>query len=121
MQLREPEANEVSPGQLLVGVACGVAAMLTWASWFALTRLSITRELGVADIAALRVGGGSLVLLPLFLRDMGGIPRRAWWGGIVLSACWGAPFVFLVALGIKLTSAAHAAARNPSQIGVSRT
>lgn len=115
-QLRESGA--ASPGQLLAGVAWGVAAMLTWASWFAVTRLSVTRELGVADIAALRIGGGSLVLLPLLLRDAGGIPRRAWWGGVALSACWGAPFVFLVALGIQMTSAAHAAALTPGTMPV---
>ena len=36
-------------------------AVLSFSSWFAITRLSVTRELGVADITALRLSGGALV------------------------------------------------------------
>ena len=70
------------------------------------------------DIAALRLGVGALVLLPVFLRSARDLPRAAWREGIVLSACWGAPFVLLLSLGIQLSSAAHAAALTPSMMPV---
>ena len=108
-----PDAARPSPAGLL----WAAVAVLSFSSWFAITRLSVTRELGVADITALRLSGGALVLLPLLLRGPR-VPRRAWGGAAVLSLCWGAPFVLLVGLGIQLTSAAHAAALTPGTMPV---
>jgi drug/metabolite transporter (DMT)-like permease len=100
-----------------IGVVCGAAALLIWAAWFAVTRQSVTHVLRPPDIVVLRLGVGSLVLLPFFVRD-GRIPGRAWFESALLSLCWGAPFVLLVALGIRLTSAAHAAALTPGTMPV---
>ena len=88
--------------------------MLIWAGWFGVTRISVTGSLSVFDIVALRVGGGTLVLLPIFLPGARAIPRRAWGEAVILSICWGAPFVLLVGFGIQLTSATHAASVTPS-------
>jgi len=100
------------------GFAWALAALAIWSGWFAVTRLSITRELGVYDIAALRLGVGALVLLPAFLHSARGIPLAAWREGLVLSICWGAPFVLLLSWGIQLSSATHAAALTPSMMPV---
>lgn len=107
-----------APRRRWPGFAWALAALTIWSGWFAVTRLSITRELGVYDIAALRLGVGALVLLPAFLRSARDIPRAAWREGVVLSACWGAPFVLLLSWGVQLSSAAHAAALTPSMMPV---
>ena len=113
---------EVAParaaGRRWLGFALAFAALTIWAGWFAVTRFSLTRELGAYDIAALRLGVGALVLLPAFLRTARGIPRAAWREGAILSACWGAPFVLLLSWGTGLSSAAHAAAITPSTMPV---
>ncbi len=115
-------AAEVAParaaGRRWLGFALAFAALCIWAGWFAVTRLSLTRELGTYDITALRLGVGALVLLPAFLRSARGLPRAAWREGVVLSACWGAPFVLLLSWGTGLSSAAHAAAITPSTMPV---
>lgn len=113
-----PGVGHGNPRPRVIGYACAAVALLIWSSWFALTRLSVTRELGAADIVALRIGGGALVLLPSLALQARRLPRRAWREGVVLSFCWGAPFVLLVALGIQLTSAAHAAALTPGTMPV---
>ena len=56
-------------GRRWLGFALAFAALTIWSGWFAVTRLSLTRELGAYDIAALRLGVGALVLLPAFLRS----------------------------------------------------
>ena len=101
-----------------LGAAWAMAALLIWSGWFVVTRLSITRELGIHDVAVLRLGVGALVLLPAFLRSAHTIPGTAWREGVVLSACWGAPFVLLISWGVQLSSAAHAAAVTPSMMPV---
>jgi drug/metabolite transporter (DMT)-like permease len=105
-------------GGSFVGFGCAVAALLIWAGWFAVTRVSVTRVLGPADIVAFRLVGGAMVLLPLFLPQIRAIPRRHWAEGAVMSLLWGAPFALLVALGVQLTSAAHAAAVTPATMPV---
>ena len=113
---------EVAParaaGRRWLGFVLAFAALTIWAGWFAVTRLSLTRELGAYDIAAVRLGVGALVLLPAFLWSARGLPRAAWREGAILSACWGAPFVLLLSWGIGRSSAAHAAAITPSTMPV---
>jgi drug/metabolite transporter (DMT)-like permease len=110
--------RHIGPGGSFLGFACAVLALLIWSGWFAVTRISVTRTLGPADIVAFRLVGGALVLLPLFLPQIRAISRRHWAEGAVLSLLWGAPFALLVALGVQLTSAAHAAALTPSTMPV---
>ena len=84
---------------------------MIFSGWFVVTRLVITADLQVWDIIALRFGGGAVVLLPLLLRQ--GLPFARWWRGLPLSLLWGAPFVLLVAVGLRRTSAADAASLTP--------
>ncbi len=116
VETMHPEVTTL--GHRWLGFALAFAALTIWSGWFAVTRLSLTRELGVYDIAALRLGVGALVLLPAFLHSARGIPRAAWREGAVLSVCWGAPFVLLLSWGVQLSSAAHAAALTPSMMPV---
>lgn len=107
-----------APRRRWPGYALAALAMLIWAGWFVVTRLAVTRELGIYDVTALRIGVGALVLLPAFLRSLPRLPRGAWRDGMVLSVCWGAPFVLLLSWGVRLSSAAHAAAITPTSMPV---
>ena len=100
------------------GGAWAAVALLIWAGWFGVTRAGVRGTLGIADVAALRLGIGALLLLPGFLRGAARIPRRGWAEGVVLSAAWGAPFVLLLGRGVQLTSAAYAAGLVPSTMPV---
>lgn len=92
--------------------------LLIFSGWFVVTRFSVTRELRIWDITALRYGVGAAVLLPTILRR-GSRPSLAAWGeGLVFALLWGTPFVLLVALGLKLTSAAQAATIAPTLMPV---
>ena len=111
-------ASAVAGARRSLGLGLAIVALAIWSAWFVVTRLSVTRELGAYDITALRLGVGALVLLPSFLRTAGGLTPRAWREGVILSACWGAPFVLLLSWGVQLTSAAHAASLTPSLMPV---
>jgi drug/metabolite transporter (DMT)-like permease len=75
-----------------------------------LTRFSVTPELQILDITVLRFGVGALLLPLAVLRRGSRLPAAALREGPVFAVLWGVPFVLLVALGLKLTSAAEAAA-----------
>jgi drug/metabolite transporter (DMT)-like permease len=110
--------RHIGPSGSFLGFACAVLALLIWSGWFAVTRVSVTRMLGPADIVAFRLVGGALVLLPPFLPQIRTVSRRHWAEGALMSLLWGAPFALLVALGVQLTSAAHAAALTPATMPV---
>ena len=100
----------------------GRAAGLVWAAltvsifsgWFVITRFSVTRELRIWDITALRFGIGALLLAPVLVRNRARLQLAAWGMGFVFAVLWGVPFVLLVALGLSLTSAAQAASIAPT-------
>lgn len=106
------------PSGRWLGVASAAVALVIWASWFAVTRRSVTRVLGAYDIAALRLGVGALVLMPAFVQAAPRLSARAWRDGAALSALWGAPFVLLLSLGVQLTSASYAASITPGLMPV---
>jgi drug/metabolite transporter (DMT)-like permease len=100
----------------------GRTAGLFWAAltvcifsgWFVITRFSVTRDLRIWDITALRFGIGALLLAPVLVRNRMRLPRGAWGLGLVFSLLWGVPFVLLVAIGLSLTSAGQAASIAPT-------
>jgi drug/metabolite transporter (DMT)-like permease len=93
-------------------------AVTILSGWFVVTRFSVTRELRIWDIAALRFGIGAILLAPAILRR-GHIPKlTAWAEGLVFALLWGVPFVVFVALGLKLTSATQAATIAPTLMPV---
>lgn len=112
-RVRAPPAPLAAGRGRLAGIAWAGLALVIWASWFPFIRLTVSGALGPLDIATFRVVGGTLVLLPLFLPGARALPRRAWREGIVLALCWGAPFMLLVAYGVRLTSATRGAALVP--------
>ena len=67
---------------------------------------------------ALRFGVGALVLAPTILHSRRRVPAAVWRKGLLLCLLWGAPFVLLVALGLRLTSAAQAASVAPAAMPV---
>lgn len=85
-----------------------------FSGWFVITRFSVTRELRIWDIRALRFGIGAILLTPIVIRRRANLPPAAWREGLVFAVLWGMPFVLLVALGLSLTSAAQAASIAPT-------
>lgn len=81
------------------------------------TRFSVTRELRLWDVTALRFGVGAIILLPVLLRGRR-ISGTEWREGLVYACLWGLPFVLAVALGLQLTSAGRAAAIAPTLMPV---
>jgi drug/metabolite transporter (DMT)-like permease len=109
--------GDKSPGSsLLFGFVWAGIAVAIFGGWFVVTRFSVTRELNIWDITAIRFGIGALILLPVLLGSR--LRLRAWGLGFVFALLWGAPFVLLVALGLRLTSAAEAASTTPTLMPV---
>ena len=91
---------------------------MIFSGWFVVTRFGVTRELRIWDIAALRFGIGAILLAPAVVRRSSRLPVAAWGEGLIFAVLWGVPFVLLVALGLKLTSAAQAASVAPTLMPV---
>lgn len=89
-------------------------AVSIFSGWFVVTRFSVTRELRIWDITALRFGIGAVLLAPVLIRNRARLSPAAWREGLVFALLWGMPFVLLVAFGLGLTSAAHAASITPT-------
>jgi drug/metabolite transporter (DMT)-like permease len=102
----------------VAGLAWAALSVLIFSGWFVVTRFSITRELRVWDVMALRFGIGAILLAPAVLRRDSRLPAAAWGEGLLFMLLWGMPFVLLVALGLRLTSAAQAATVAPTLIPV---
>lgn len=102
----------------VAGFAWAALTVMIFSGWFVVTRFGVTRELRIWDIAALRFGVGALLLAPAVLRRSARLPAAAWGEGLIFSVLWGVPFVLLVALGLKLTSAAQAASVAPTLMPV---
>jgi drug/metabolite transporter (DMT)-like permease len=102
----------------LSGFAWAALSVTVFSGWFVETRFSVTHHLRVWDVMALRFGGGALILLPVLFGRATRLPSRAWLEGLLFAAFWGAPFVFFVALGLELTSAAQASAVTPALMPV---
>jgi drug/metabolite transporter (DMT)-like permease len=100
-------------GRIGRGLAWSAVGLAIFSGWFVVTRLAMAADLRVWDVVALRFGGGTLVLLPVLLGQCRRLPWRAWREGLILASLWGVPFVLAVALGLRLTSAAHASSVTP--------
>jgi drug/metabolite transporter (DMT)-like permease len=98
----------------LAGFFWAALTVLIFSGWFVVTRFSVSRELQIWDITALRFGIGAILLAPMIIQRRSHFSPAAWGEGLVFAVLWGAPFVLLVALGIKLTSAAQAASVAPT-------
>ena len=103
---------------LLRGLCWAALSVMIFAGWFVVTRFSVTRELRLWDVTALRFGIGAVILLPVLLRGKRRLSAREWRDGLVYACLWGMPFVLSVALGLQLTSAGRAAAITPTLMPV---
>ena len=106
------------PRNALFGFCWAGLSVLIFAGWFVVTRFSVTRELRVWDVAALRFGIGALILLPVLLRSAKRLSAKQWIEGLMYSCLWGVPFVLAVGYGLQLTSAGRAAAITPALMPV---
>src|ERR1700704_5983077 len=92
------------------GALYGLAAASIWAGWIVVARFGLRTSLTPWDIAALRFGGGGLLLLPYLLRKGLAIERLGWIGLAAIVFGCGAPMVLLVNAGLLFAPAAHAGA-----------
>jgi drug/metabolite transporter (DMT)-like permease len=101
-----------------MGFVWAALTVAIFSGWFVVTRFSVSRELRIWDITALRFGIGCALLAPTLMRRRSRLPMAAWVDGLVFALLWGAPFVLLVAFGLKLTSAGQAASITPTLMPV---
>jgi drug/metabolite transporter (DMT)-like permease len=109
--------RRLSPS-LVAGLAWAALSVAIFSGWFVVTRFSVTRELAIWDIMVLRFGIGAVLLAPMLFWPGRRLPPKAWLEGLVFALLWGMPFVLLVALGLKLTSAAQAASVAPTTMPI---
>lgn len=102
----------------MTGFAWAALTVMIFSGWFVVTRFGVTRELRIWDIAALRFGIGAVLLAPAVVRRGSRLSAAGWGEGLIFAVLWGVPFVLLVALGLKLTSAAQAASVAPTLMPV---
>ena len=107
------QASARLKGFIFAGLAVAI-----FSGWFVVTRFGVTHELRIWDITALRFGIGALILSPALFYGNRPLPSGAWREGLLFAVLWGAPFVLLVALGLQLTSAGHAASITPTLMPV---
>ena len=107
-----------SSRNVLRGFCWAGLSVTIFAGWFVVTRFSVTRELRLWDVTALRFGIGAVILLPVLLRGKRRLSAKEWREGLVYACLWGLPFVLAVALGLQLTSAGRAAAIAPTLMPV---
>ncbi len=105
-------------GSRVMGFFWALLSVTIFAGWFVVTRFSVTRQLQIWDISILRFGVGAVVLTPVLIQRWSRLPPGSWWRGLIFSGLWGVPFVLLLALGLKLTSAAQAASVAPTLMPV---
>jgi drug/metabolite transporter (DMT)-like permease len=107
------EAMQAAAAGYLRGALFGLAAVAIWAGWSAMTRLAVTTGLDAWDIPALRFGVAGLVLSPIVLRRGLALDRLGWLGlgGLIVGT--GAPYVLVVAVGLRFAPAYDAGALNP--------
>ncbi|MDA0342179.1 MAG: DMT family transporter, partial [Proteobacteria bacterium] len=98
----------MSPSQpnYLVGLACGLAVPFIWGAWIVTSRFGVTHSLTAYDVSALRVGVGSLIVLPVLLTR--GLSGLALGRAFVISVGAGAPFALTSFTGMALAPVAHA-------------
>lgn len=91
------------------GLALALGAILIWSFWPVWTRHGVTRSLTPDDIVFLRFGIGGALFLPFLAMQAKSIRPAAWLAGLGLAVCQGAPFVLLMATGLRFAPANHAA------------
>lgn len=94
------------PSTYVIGLACGLAVPFIWGAWIVASRFGVTHSLTPYDVSALRVGVGSLIVLPVLLTH--GLSGLALGRAVVISIGAGAPFALTTFSGMALAPVAHA-------------
>ncbi len=97
--------------------ATGVVVLLA-SSAPAVTRLSLTQELGALDLVLLRCGIGGLVFLPFLLTRWQQLPRKLLWVGVFLAFLHGWGMHLTAIAGLQFAPASHASALGPGFLPV---
>jgi len=108
--MQPPASNYVK------GAAFGLAAASIWAGWSPVTRLGVTMQLSVWDVAILRFGVAGILLLPVVLRRGLALDRIGWRGLALMIIGGGVPYVLLAATGLGFGPAHDQAALNPGTV-----
>src|SRR5215813_5586606 len=108
--MQPPASNYVK------GAAFGLAAASIWAGWSPVTRLGVTTQLSVWDVATLRFGVAGILLFPVVLRRGLALDRIGWHGLALMFIGAGVPYVLLAAAGLGLAPAHDQAALNPGTV-----
>lgn len=120
---KQPKAAEAhsaampaeQPKRFWLGVACGVGSALIWGAFPVMTRLGVAyAPLDALDIVFIRYFFSGLLLAPFLLRKgLGGIP---WWGLALVVLGIGAPYMLVVAQGLRQAPVEQFAAIVPASM-----
>ena len=90
----------------MIGIFCGLAVPFIWGAWIVTSRFGVTQSMTAYDITALRVGIGSLIVLPIMLKY--GFSGLSLYRGFIISIGAGAPFALASFTGMAIAPVAHA-------------
>ena len=113
---RPQEAGESHALRTLAGCALALLAVAIWSGWLVITRVAVTSTLSAEDLAALRFGSASLILLPVVWRRGFALDRFGWRGLAIVAFCAGVPYVLFASHGLQLATAAEAGVLIPGTI-----
>lgn len=91
------------------GYGAILGAVVIWSGWMVTTRFLALGTLNPYDIAALRFGIAGIVLAPVVWKQGLLIGPHGWRSSVVLSIFLGAPYIVVVATGMRFAPASHAA------------
>ncbi len=97
-------------GSLLIGVSAGLLAVVIWSGWVVSTRLAVRTSLGPWDVAFLRYGVASLLLLPVLWRHGFALRRIGFGRTLLLAGGAGAPFLLISANAMRFAPVSHVGA-----------
>lgn len=104
---------------LTKGSLLGLAAVLIWGAFFAISRSGVIAGVSPLDMAFFRGATAGAVMLPWLLRngfsDLAGV---GWPRGLILMLLAGSPFVFVGTAGYLFAPLAHGAVIQPASIVV---
>lgn len=115
MQEKPETSSAAAPSELpwtviLRGVGWNALAVLIWGGWMVVTGLGVQAGLDALDVTAIRLGVAGLLLVPVVVRQGFALDRLGWLGFIGLVAGAGAPFVFVLVMGMSFAPVRHASA-----------
>ncbi len=102
-------SSAADPRRLAIGVLAALFATIVWGGWFPISRQAVTSSLTPGDIALLRFVVAGTILVPVVFRHGLKAGRAGWWGAIGLFLTVGAPYPYLLAVGLEFAPASHVA------------